>query len=228
MCQRVGYMQNKVTELWGKLICSEACLDVICARINNIRVREVKNNLYHIVYKHTPAFDICVGNHVTVFNAVEWSNGSLTNVGQLKIPIDLLSEELQNEISEVVSTARKNPQLFSNLNEIASSSLHESVRESVLQRVSELKGFEYLNLNLCNELKEEFYKRLLSYLLYKFSKIEAYSAHEVAGVLLCALRVLLRKEQSHEKHTVFYRVSSIYVDILSESINNASINVDAE
>jgi len=221
-------MQKEVTELWGKLVCSEACLDAICGRISNICVRDVKSTLHDIAYKHIPAFDIVVGEEVTLFYAVEWSNATLVNVGQLNISLSSVSVELQNEVAEVVSKARTSPELFNNLNDIARSDLDKSVRESVIQRASELKGFQHLDLDLCNQLKEEFFKRLLSFVLYKFSKSETHSPRVIAGVLLCTLRSLLRKEQSHDKHSVFYSVSRTYIKTLTESLNDASLELNLQ
>lgn len=210
-------MQEEVTQLWGKLLSCEAFLDVICSRINRVCVRDVKGVLLNLVNRHVPAFDITVNEQVTLFHTVEWSNNKPVTVGQISVPLSALSAELQEQVQSVVSTARKQPQLFTNLNDIVTSDLHQAVRQAVVERERELKGFRFLDLDACQELKKHFYQSLLSYILYKYSKVE--SPLVVGGVLLFALRALLQRS----KDRVFSLVCSNCIKALRETLSDADV-----
>lgn len=214
-------MQAEVTQLWGRLISCEAFLDVICSRITKVCVRDVKGVLVDLVNRHVPAFDIVVDEHVVLFHTVEWANNKPVTVGQLSVPLATLCAELKEDVKQVVCAARKQPQLFTNLSEIAESDLHESVRQAVVERERELKGFRFLDLDTCQELKKQFYERLLSYILYKYCSIEA--PHVVGGVLLFALRALLQKS----KDRVFSLVCSNCIKALRETLSDADTEVGA-
>ena len=214
-------MQAEVTQLWGRLVSCEAFLNAICSRITKVCVRDVKGVLVDIVNRHIPAFDIVVNQHVTLLHAVEWANNKPATVGEISVPLASLPAELREEINTVVCAARKQPELFTNLNDLASSGLHETVYKAAIERASELKGFRFLDLTACQDLKKQFYETLLSYILYKYSCVER--PHVVGGVLLCALRALLHK--SRDK--VFSVICSKCIKTLRESLANADTEVGA-
>ena len=162
-------MQAEVTQLWGRLVSCEAFLDAICSRITKVCVRDVKGVLVDLVNRHVPAFDIVVNDRVVLFHTVQWSDNKPVTVGQISVPLAVLPAELREEVHAVVCAAREQPELFSNLNELASSGLHETVYKAAIERAFELKGFCFLGLEACRELKKQFYERLLSYILYKYS-----------------------------------------------------------
>ena len=214
-------MQAEVTQLWGRLVSSEAFFDVICSRITKVCVRDVKGVLVDIVNRHIPAFDITVNDHVTLFHAIDWLNNTPVTVGQLSVPLAVLSPELQQEIDTVVCAARKQPDLFTNLEALAKSDLDEALRKAAIQRAFELKGFQFLDLAVCQELKKHFYEGLLSYILFKYSSIEP--PHVVGGVLLSALRALLHRS----KDKVFSVICSTCIKTLCDSLAHADIEVGA-
>ena len=207
--------------MWGRLVSCEAFLDVICSRITKVCVRDVKGVLVDLVNRHIPAFDIAVDEHVVLFHTVEWSNNNPVTVGQLSVLLSELPEELQEAVQGVVSTARKQPQLFTNLHDLATSDLHETVRQAVVERTRELKGFRFLDLEACQNFKKEFYERLLSFILFKYSSVEP--PHVVAGVLLFALRALLQKS----KDRVFSLICSNCIKVLRETLSDADVEVGA-